>query len=521
MQNNAISNSLYFNKHSHFKQNIYRGYFVFKNANFSILETRNKQRYDSKHSEPEEQVFVSNSVQQIPSQRRITYDNNNIEDSQIQQVDKKGINKRCTTNLKLMQKEQQILPQLSSTQQVVRMKLQSRQLKAKPIIKKQKSLEHAIQLRYLNKQYEELQKGIMIKCLYININNREEYLDKVIILNFENLLLQSKRNFWDLKTDLKICHSFLIGSVIEQCDSPYCPCTLRSDLKNTLRILSKAYLIVFLFTNQTFALVWQKYLSDNGYIYDAIYISKQQSPQIECGGIKLNRLLRDFSKFKIIKILIFDSIDISNPFHKISPDQFQYRLPIYGTDVETILFIFQQIQNPKQFDSKVIFDICTSLYNDQNVIISRKPITILSIDLSQAYNYFNQKEELLQDKLQILSKLSTIQKEFNKNIIQFDSSLLQEQEDQVYKWVDITRNRVLDQIKSKFQEKIPLLHFTVGDLIVRNHKFKTLYFNYPQSQLVQKETQLNKKIIKIDRETSNYQNKQKNQQLINCFLCVE
>ncbi|CAD8185368.1 unnamed protein product [Paramecium octaurelia] len=521
MQNNAISNSLYFTKHTHFKQNIYRGYFVFKNANFSILETRNKQRYDSKHSEPEEQVFVSSSVQQMPSQRRITCDNTNIEDSQIQQVDRKEINKKYMTNLKLMQKEQQILPQLSSTQQVVRMKLQSRQLKAKPVIKKQKSLEHAIQLRYLNKQYEELQKGIMIKCLFLNINNREEYLDKVIVLNFENLLLQSKRNFWDHKTDLKICHSFSIGSVIEQCDSPYCPCTLRSDLKNTLRILSKAYLIVLLFTSQTFALVWQKYLSDNGYIFDAIYISKSQSQQIECGGIKLNRLLRDFSKFKITKILMFDSIDISNTFPKIPADQFQYRLPIHGTDVETILFIFQQIQNPKQFDSKVIFDICTSFYNDQNVIISRKPITILSIDLTYAYNYFMQKEESYQDKLQILTKLSTIQEEFNKNIIQFDSSLLQEQEDLVYKWVDTTRNRVLDQIKSKFQEKIPLLHFTVGDLIVRNHKFKKLYFNYPQSQLIQKEFQLNKKIIKIDTETAGYQNKQKNQQSINCFLCIE
>ncbi|CAK62803.1 unnamed protein product (macronuclear) [Paramecium tetraurelia] len=521
MQNNAISNSLYFSKHTHFKQNIYRGYFVFKNANFSILETRNKSRYDSKHSEPEDQVFVSSSVQQIPSQRRITYDNSNIEDSQIQQVDKKGVNKRCTTNLRIMQKEQQILPQLSSSQQVVRMKLQSRQLKAKPIVKKQKSLEHAIHLRYLNKQYEELQKGIMIKCLFLNINNREEYLDKVIILNFENLLLQSKRNFWDHKTDLKICHSFSIGSLIEQCDSPYCPCTLRSDLKNTLRILSKAYLIVLLFTSQTFAQVWSKYLSDNGYTYDAIYLSKQQSQTIECGGIKLNRLLRDFSKFKILKILIFDSIDISNTFPKIPPEQFQYRLPIHGTDVETILFIFQQIQNPKQFDSKVIFDICTSFQNDQNIVISRKPVTILSVDLTQAYNYFNQKEELLQDKQYILSKLSAIQEEFNKNISQFDPSLLQEQEDQVYKWVDTTRNRILDQIKSKFQEKIPLLHFTVGDLIVRNHKFKALYFNYPQSQLVKKETQLNKKINKIDSETQVYQNKQKNHLLINCFLCVE
>ncbi|CAD8111889.1 unnamed protein product [Paramecium sonneborni] len=521
MQNNGISNSLYFSKHIHLKQNIQRGYFVFKNANFSILETRNKMRYDSKQSEPEEQVFVTTSVQQIPSQRRIISDNTNIEDQQIQQIDKKGENKRHITNLKLIQKEQQILPQLSSTQQVVRMKLQSRQLKAKPMFKKQKSLEHAIQLRYLNKQYEELQKGIMIKCIFLNINNREEYLDKVIILNFENLLLQSKRSFWDHKIDLKICHSFSIGSVIEQCDSPYCPCTLRSDLKNTLRILSKAYLIVILFTNQTFALVWQKYLQDNGYIYDAIYITKQQSQQVECGGIKLNRLLRDFSKFKITKILIFDSIDISNTFPKILPDQFQYKLPIYGTDVETILFIFQQIQNPKQFDSKVIFDICTSFYNDSTVVISRKPITILSIDLTYAYNYFNSKEEIYQDKLQILSKLSKIQEEFNKNIIQFDASLLQEQEDQVYKWGDITRNRVLDQIKSKFQEKIPLLHFTVGDLIVRNHKFKKLYFNYPQSQLVHKEYLLNKKIIKMDTETAAYQNKQKNQLLINCFLCIE
>lgn len=28
----------------------------------------------------------------------------------------------------------------------------------------------------------------MIKCLFININNREEYLDKVIILNFESIV---------------------------------------------------------------------------------------------------------------------------------------------------------------------------------------------------------------------------------------------------------------------------------------------------------------------------------------------
>ncbi|CAD8104224.1 unnamed protein product [Paramecium primaurelia] len=528
MQNNDLSNSLYFSNRSQFKQSIYRGYFMLKNTNISILETRNKLKYETNRTELNESFFISNSLQQIPNKRAEIYDNLScLEDSQQQKILKKPIKgHQCIFNQKPSYKLEQILPQLSTTQQVVSLKLKSRQQKVKPIVKQKKIQEYVIQLRYLNKQFEELQKGINLNCLYIGTNDRDQSIDKIVIMNFENFLIQSKKNFWDFRIEMKICPSFLRGSIVQQCESPYCPCTLRNDLKNTLKLLSKTYLIVFLFSSQAFAQVWQKYLFYNGFFIDAIYISKNQTqPQQQLGGIKLNQILRDFNRFKINKILYFDSVDMINTFPNISAEQFQNKLPIVGCNIEIILFIFQQLQNPKQFDSKLICDICVSFSKDNNnrYITSRKSVTIIPIDITYAYNYYYFKEKISQDKLQIANKLTFVQEQLQSNIDKYDINQIEEEEENSQqKWVDSLHNKMLEQIKrEKFKEKTPLLHFTIGDLITRNQKFQKIYFNYPEQQLIKKQSMINKKIARLNSEMIVQQNKLKNLLCINCFLCIE
>ncbi|CAD8122586.1 unnamed protein product [Paramecium sonneborni] len=533
MQNNDLSNSLYFSNRSQFKQNIYRGYFMLKNTNISILDTKNKLKYENNRTELNESFFISNSLQQISNKRPAVHDNlSYIEDSQEQKILKKPLQgHQFAANLKPALKHQQILPQLSTTQQVVSLKLLSRQQKVKPIIKQQKSQEHIIQLRYLNKQFEELQKGLILKCLYLSTNDRDLSIDKIAIMNFENFLIQSRKNFWDFRNEMKICPSFLRGSIFEQCESPYCPCTLRNDLKNTLKMqinyfnisLSKTYLIVFLFNSQAFAQVWQKYLFYNGFFIDAMYLSKNQTqPQQQLGGIKINQIIRDFSKFKITRILHFDSVDMTNTFPNISVEQFQNKFAILDTNIETILFLFQQLQNPKQFDSKLLCDICVSFQNDHRYIVSRKSVTILPIDISYAYNYYSLQEKMQYDKLQIVHKLTFVQEQLQQNIDSFDLTLVEEEEDQLIKWIDQTNDKMSQSIRrEKFKEKTPLLQYTIGDLITRNHKFKKIYYNYPEKQLLKKQSMINKKIARLSSEIIVQKNKLKNLLSMNCFLCIE
>ncbi|CAD8202135.1 unnamed protein product [Paramecium octaurelia] len=500
---------------------------MLKNTNISILETRNKLKYETNRTELNESFFISNSLQQFPSKKVEIYDNMScLEDSQEQKILKKPLKgHQCISNLKPSQKLQQILPQLSSTQQVVSLKLKSRQQKVKPIVKQQRNNECVIQLRYLNKQFEELQKGLILKCLYINTNDRDQSIDKIVIMNFENLLIQQRKNFWDFRTEMKICPSFLRGSIVEQCESPYCPCALRNDLKNTLKILSKTYLIILIFSSQAFAQVWQKYLFYNGFFIDAIYISKNQTqPQQQLGGIKLNQIVRDFSRFNIAKVLYFDSVDMTNTFPIISAEQFQNKLPILGSSVDTILFIFQQLQNPKQFDSKLICDICVSFSKENNYrsITSRKSVTIIPIDITYAYKYYQFKEKISQDKLQIVDKLTFVQEQLQSNIDSFDISLIEEEEDSQCRWVDSMNSKMSDQIKKeKFKEKTHLINYVISDLIARNHKFKKIYFNYPEQQLIKKQQLINKKMTRLNSEMIVQQNKMKNLLCINCFLCIE
>lgn len=48
--------------------------------------------------------------------------------------------------------------------------------------------------------------------------------------------MQQRKSFWEYRTDMKICNNYLIGKIMEQCESSYCPCGLRQDLRNTLRV---------------------------------------------------------------------------------------------------------------------------------------------------------------------------------------------------------------------------------------------------------------------------------------------
>jgi len=55
---------------------------------------------------------------------------------------------------------------------------------------------------------------------------------------------------------------------------------------------------------------------ENGYIYDAIY-SMKSNTQIDVGAIKINRIIRDFNKSRINKIIYLDSIDLGHNYPKL------------------------------------------------------------------------------------------------------------------------------------------------------------------------------------------------------------
>ncbi|CAD8171957.1 unnamed protein product [Paramecium octaurelia] len=520
MQNPLITSTLYFPRQSYFSK--YKGLLELQQKQQLSPEERRvkeKQEKSNKTSDFEETILITNSAKLIVPQRRITFENqiNAMEDPYFQK-NESSISQRYLANFKMLKSQKQILPSLPSQNNLNQIKLQTRQLFAKPLIKKQKSLDHVVQICYQNKQFSQLQEGASLKCLFKSSELKEEDYDKILIIQFENVILKRSCSFWENSNEVTSCSISLSSKNQEQCENAFCVCNLRREFKNTLKILSKAYIIIFLVQNASFMLKWHKYLQEQNYQYDAIYKTRI-TKNVRIGGIQMSRVFNDFQRFNLSKIIYFDSIDISNA-SKLHPEDLQYKIPIANCNIETTIFLFKKNMQTKQFDSQLLHNISMAFYSGKEHVISKKQIYFENIDLHFVFQYYSSQNQI--KKLNQLRKLNELKQSFQKIVetLNETQTVQQEKDEYLIQWISATRNDFINDFKMKKNERVPQFYFTIGDIIVRNQKLKWQHFSYKSEKMQSRYEHICKLISKIHQDHQSFERHQHSIK-INCLLCIE
>ncbi|CAD8147814.1 unnamed protein product [Paramecium pentaurelia] len=520
MQNPYITSTLYFPKQSYLSK--YKGFYEFKKQKYHSPEERKiKERriQNNQTSDFEETILITNSAKQLIPQRRITFENqiNSDEESHFYK-NESSPSHRYLANSQMLKQQKQILPSLPYQTNINQIKLQARQLFVKPFIKKQKSLDHVVQICYSNKYFAQLKEGTSLKCLFKTAALKEENYDKILIIQFENLILKRSYSFWENQTEITNCGISLGTNNQEQCENSYCICNLRREFKNTLKILSKAFIIIFLVQNANFMLKWHKYLQDQNYQYDAIYKARI-TKDVRIGGIQLNRVFNDFQKFNLSKIIYFDSIDISNSF-KLHPEDLQYKIPIANCNIETSIFLFRKNLQQKQFDSNLLYNISMAIFQGKEHVISKKQVYFENIDLHFVFEYYSSQNQI--KKTNQLRKLDELKQKYQRILQTLNESQTTQSEKDEYliQWIQATRNDFINDFKMKKNERVPQFYFTIGDVIVRNQKLKWQHFSYKSEKIQSRYEHLCKQITKLNQDHENFE-KHQHSIKINCILCIE
>ncbi|CAK70618.1 unnamed protein product (macronuclear) [Paramecium tetraurelia] len=520
MQNPQITSSVYFPKQSYLSK--YKGFQEMKQQKFHSPQERKFKEWNQKNNQTsdfEETIVITNSAKQIISKRRITFENQiNSDEESYFQKNEGSLSHRYLANSQMLKQQKQLLPSLPCQTNLNYIKPQARQLFAKPFIKKQKSLDHVVQICYSNKQFAQLKEGASLKCLFKTLVFKEENYDKILIIQFENLLLKRSCSFWENQNEVTNCGINLGTNNQEQCENSYCICNLRREFKNTLKILSKAFIIIFLVQNANFMIKWHKYLQEQNYYYDALY-QIRIAKDVHIGGIQLNKVFNDFQKFKLSKIIYFDSIDISNS-SKLHPEDLQYKIPITNFNLETSIFLFKKNIQQKQFDSNLLYNLSMAFFQGKEHVISKKQVYFENIDLHFVFEYYSSQNQI--KKTIQLRKLNELKQKYQSILHTLNQSqnIQIEKDEYLIQWISATRNDFINDFKMKKNERVPQFYFTIGDVIVRNQKLKWQHFSYKSEKLQIGYEHLCKQITKLNQDHENFE-KHQHSIKINCILCIE
>ncbi|CAD8126311.1 unnamed protein product [Paramecium sonneborni] len=352
-----------------------------------------------------------------------------------------------------------LLPRIYSPIAIPRKLITTTKIKEQSIYKhllsKQDNIDHTITIVKQYKIYDQLKKGITLKCLYLS--KRQEITDNILIINFDNLILGKRKSFWEQSNEIKLC-SKLIG---QQCDSAFCSCALQKDLKSTLQQLSKQFYIIFIFQCGLRGSTWQQYLNDCGYAIDAIYYIPT-SKLTGGGGIKIKQIISNFGKVQIKQLIYFGSIDTDINLDNLPIEQFFYQIPIVQQQVSVQIY-FMHLQRSKFIDSKLLYEICMLHCNQKDSFNYKKQLNVINLELQPIIS------EMI--KIEMEEEISN---SIFKNLNQYHSSkqiLEVEEEDKnsLQLWIYQTKKLLLDYFKSINSEELNQNPITlVGDFLRRN-----------------------------------------------------
>ncbi|CAD8173519.1 unnamed protein product [Paramecium pentaurelia] len=339
----------------------------------------------------------------------------------------------------------------------------------KPLLSRQETIDHLINIKLQTKIHDQLKKGVNIKCLYLS-QRTDVQINKIIVLNFDSLLLGKRKSFWEQQNDITMC-SQIIGS--KKCDNSYCACVLSKELKSTLFNLSKQFYIVFLFECAIRGQVWQQYLIESGFSIDAIYSIQQI--RLLGGGIKMKQIISNFGSSDIKQLLYFGNIDCQSQYMKIPKEQFYYQIPIVQAKISLQIYLLQ-LQKSKSLDCKLLFDICMLNCNKSENFNYKRQIDVVNYDLEPIIKQMIQSEEedfiqnnifksLKQDEEQQLQQLD---EEDQEEEIDLKNALLI--------WLYQAKKLLLDYFKSinnEDQTQNPIS--MIGDVLRRNSSIQQNY----------------------------------------------
>ncbi|CAD8121440.1 unnamed protein product [Paramecium sonneborni] len=336
----------------------------------------------------------------------------------------------------------------------------------KPLLSRQETIDHLINIKLQNKIHDQLKKGVNIKCLYLS-ERTDMQINKIIVLNFDSLLLGKRKSFWEYQNEITMC-SQIIGS---KCDNSYCACAIQKELKYTLSILSKQFYIVLLFESGIRGKVWQQFLIENGFSIDAIYsLSKIR---LAGGGIKMKQIITNFGTSDITQLLYFGSIDCQSQYVKIPKEQFHYQIPILQAKINIQMYLFQ-LQKSKFLDSKLLFEICMLNCNKSENFNYKRPITVVNYDLEPIIKQMIQNEEDNHIQNHIFQNLKV--EEDIVQAIEEEQEEVNDQKNVLLIWLYQSKKLLLDYFKSinkEDQTQNPIS--MIGDVLRRN---SSIYWNY-------------------------------------------
>ncbi|CAD8125821.1 unnamed protein product [Paramecium sonneborni] len=325
----------------------------------------------------------------------------------------------------------------------------------KPFLSKPDIIDHhIITIKSQYQIYDQLTKGVALKCLHLS--QRQETNDKILLINFDNLILGKRKSFWEQSNEIKLC-SKLFG---QQCDSSFCSCALQKDLKPTLQQLSKQFYIIFIFECATRGSTWQQYLNDCGYAIDAIYYIPN-SKLTGAGGIKIKSIISNFGKAQIKQLIYFGSIDADLNSDNLPIEQFFYQIPIVYQQVSVQIY-FMHLQRSKFIDSKLLYEICMLHFYQKDSFNYKKQLNVIKLELQP-----------------IISKMIKIEEEDeitnsifkNLNLYHSSKNILEEEEDKnsLLLWLYQTKKLLIDYFKSINSEEQNQNPITlIGDFLRRN-----------------------------------------------------
>ncbi|CAD8209123.1 unnamed protein product [Paramecium pentaurelia] len=349
-----------------------------------------------------------------------------------------------------------LLPRIYSPIETPRKLIQTKMKESiyKPFFSKSENIDHIITINSRYQIYDQLNKGVTLKCLYSS--QRLDTIDKILIINFDNLILGKRKSFWEQSSEIKLC-SKLFG---QQCDNSFCSCVLQKDLKSILQLLSKNFYIIFLFECGLRGSTWQSYLIDCGYAVDGIYCI-QKSKLFGGGGIKMKQIISNFGKSQIRELIYFGSIDTDINSDNLPIEQFFYQIPIVQQQVSVQVYLIH-LQKQKSIDSKLLYEISILHCNQKDSFNYKKSLNIMNLELHSIISQMIQME--IEDEIQ-----NSIFK--NLNLEQSQRNIVDEEEDKnnILLWLYQTKKLLLDYFKSINSEEQNQNPITlIGDFLRRN-----------------------------------------------------
>ncbi|CAK68555.1 unnamed protein product (macronuclear) [Paramecium tetraurelia] len=325
----------------------------------------------------------------------------------------------------------------------------------KPFFSKSENVDHIITINSRSQIYDQLNKGMNLKCLYFS--QRQETIDKIIVINFDNLILGKRKSFWEQSSEIKLC-SKLFAS---QCDNSFCSCVLQKDLKSTLQLLSKHFYVIFIFECGLRGSTWSSYLIDCGFVIDAIYCIQKSKLCGGGGGLKMKQIISHFGKSQIRELIYFGLIDTDLYSDNLPIEQFYYQIPIVQQQVSVQIFLMQ-LQKSKSIDSKLLYEISMLHCNQKDSFNYKKWLNVIKLNLQPIISQMIQMEQ--EDEIS-----NSIFKNLNLDHSQRNISDEEEDKNSLLQWLYQTKRLLLDYFKSINSEEQNQNPITlIGDFLRRN-----------------------------------------------------